>query len=643
MCGICGIYNLDNRPVDKDLLKKMNNTLIHRGPDDEGYFVNAGKQTGWEAGRKGSGNVGLGHRRLSIIDLDSGRQPMGNEDGSIQVVFNGEIYNFLDLRKQLQSKGHKFITQSDTETIVYAYQEWGENFVTKLRGMFAIALWDNRLKKLILVRDRVGKKPLYYYYSKDKIIFASELKAILADSSIPRNIDIHALDAYLSFGYVPSPLSIFKDIKKLSPAHMAVCTPDGFKIKQYWHLDMESAAETGSERDIMEELESIFDEAVRLRLISDVPLGAFLSGGVDSSAVVASMAGFMNSEPVKTVSIGFSEKKFDELKYARIVAERYNTDHAEFVVSPDALNILDKIVWHFDEPFADASAIPTYYVSEMARRKVTVVLSGDGGDEIFAGYIMRYRMNRMENSIRKKIPFLVRRYILGPLSNVYPKADFFPRPLRLKSFLSNLSHSFEHAYFQDMSFYFLPEMKQKLYTSEFKSKVSNYNAFDVLGRHFAENKNSDITTRVQYVDIKTYLPEDILVKVDRMSMAHSLEVRAPILDHKLMEFVGKPPSSLKLKGNVSKYIFKRINENRLSNDILYRKKQGFCIPLAEWLRIDLRDYANEILFSAGSGLKDYFNMKYIKSLWDSHLSGKQDYSAPLWGLIMFELWRKKFL
>lgn len=643
MCGICGIYNLDNRPVDKDLLKKMNNTLIHRGPDDEGYFVNAEKQTGWEAGRKGSGNVGLGHRRLSIIDLDSGRQPMGNEDGSIQVVFNGEIYNFLDLRKQLQSKGHKFITQSDTETIVYAYQEWGENFVTKLRGMFAIALWDNRLKKLILVRDRVGKKPLYYYYSKDKIIFASELKAILADSSIPRNIDIHALDAYLSFGYVPSPLSIFKDIKKLSPAHMAVCTPDGFKIKQYWHLDMESAAETGSERDIMEELESIFDEAVRLRLISDVPLGAFLSGGVDSSAVVASMAGFMNSEPVKTVSIGFSEKKFDELKYARIVAERYNTDHAEFVVSPDALNILDKIVWHFDEPFADASAIPTYYVSEMARRKVTVVLSGDGGDEIFAGYIMRYRMNRMENSIRKKIPFLVRRYILGPLSNVYPKADFFPRPLRLKSFLSNLSHSFEHAYFQDMSFYFLPEMKQKLYTSEFKSKVSNYNAFDVLGRHFAENKNSDITTRVQYVDIKTYLPEDILVKVDRMSMAHSLEVRAPILYHKLMEFVGKLPSSLKLKGNVSKYIFKRINENRLSNDILYRKKQGFCIPLAEWLRIDLRDYANEILFSAGSGLKDYFNMKYIKSLWDSHLSGKQDYSAPLWGLIMFELWRKKFL
>lgn len=650
MCGICGIYNLDDHPVDKDLLKKMNNTLIHRGPDDEGYFVNDGRREGWEArrlggkkaGRLGRGNVGLGHRRLSIIDLDTGRQPMGNEDGSIQVVFNGEIYNFLDLRKQLESKGHKFITQSDTETIVYAYQEWGENFVTKLRGMFAIALWDNRLKKLILVRDRVGKKPLYYYYSKDKIIFASELKAILADSSIPRNIDIHALDAYLSFGYVPSPLSIFKNIKKLSPAHMAVCTPDGFKIKQYWHLDMESTAETGSERDIMEELESIFDEAVRLRLISDVPLGAFLSGGIDSSAVVASMAGFMNSEPVKTVSIGFSEKKFDELKYARIVAERYNTDHAEFVVSPDALNILDKIVWHFDEPFADASAIPTYYVSEMARRKVTVALSGDGGDEIFAGYIMRYRMNRMENSIRKKIPSLVGRYILGPISNVYPKADFLPRPLRLKSFLSNLSHSFEHAYFQDMSFYFLPEMKQKLYTLEFKSKVSNYNAFDVLGRHFAENKNSDITTRVQYVDIKTYLPEDILVKVDRMSMAHSLEVRAPILDHKLMEFVGKLPSSLKLKGNVSKYIFKRINENRLPNDILYRKKQGFCIPLAEWLRIDLRDFANEILFSAGSGLKDYFNMKYIKSLWGSHLSGKQDYSAPLWGLIMFELWRKKF-
>jgi len=616
MCGISGIYNTDGRPIDKKLLKKVNNTLIHRGPDDEGYYVN--------------GSIGLGHRRLSIIDLDTGRQPMGNQEGSIQVVFNGEIYNFLELRKQLQSKGHKFITQSDTETIVYAYQEWGENFVDKLRGMFAIALWDSRFKKLILVRDRVGKKPLYYYFNQDKIIFASELKAILADSSIPRNIDFHALDAYLSFGYVPSPLSVFKNIRKLPPAHMAVCTLDGFKIRQYWHLDMENAAEIGSERDIMEELESIFDEAVRLRLISDVPLGAFLSGGVDSSAVVASMANFMN-EPVKTASIGFSEKKYDELEYARIVAERYHTDHTEFVVHPNALEVLDKIVWHLDEPFADASAIPTYYVSEMARKKVKVALSGDGGDEIFAGYIQRYQMNRLEGSIRRKIPNLIRKNILGPLSKIYPKADFFPRPLRLKNFLSNVSHSFEEAYFRDMSFYFLPEMKKNLYKPWIQSELTDSNAFDVLGKHFLNNQNPDITTRVQYVDIMTYLPEDILVKVDRMSMAHSLEVRAPILDHKLIEFAGKLPSSIKLKGSNGKYIFKKINEKRLPGKILYRKKQGFCIPLDSWLRMDLRDFANEILFSAGSGLRDYFDMRYVKSLWDGHLSGKQNYSGTTLG------------
>ena len=628
MCGICGIYNFDGRPVDKNFLERMNNVLIHRGPDGEGMFIDS--------------NVGLGHRRLSIIDLEAGMQPMGNEDGSVQVVFNGEIYNFPELKKELENRGHIFKTRSDTETIIHGYEEWGEDFVGRLRGMFAIALWDIRIKKLLLVRDRVGKKPLYYYLEKNRLVFASELKALLEDQNIPRDIDLIALDSYLSFGYVPSPLSIFKGIRKLPPAHLAVYH-NGFTLRRYWHLDMENEVSPNSEVEVLEELRSLFDEAVSIRLISDVPLGAFLSGGVDSSAVVASMAEVMGTEPVKTASIGFTDKKFDELQFARVVSDRFHTDHAEFVVNPDVIEILDDIVWHLDEPFADASSIPTYYVSKMARKKVTVALSGDGGDEILAGYVQRYSMNRMEDNIRKKIPRILRENILGPIARSYPKADFLPRPLRLKCFLTNLSLTFEEAYFRDMSFYFLPEMKKKLYRPEFASEVKDFDAFSVLGKHFKKNRNPDVTTQAQYVDIKTYLPEDILVKVDRMSMAHSLEVRSPILDHKLMEFVGKLPSFLKLKGSESKYIFKKINESRLPKGILYRKKQGFSIPLANWLRGELKNFAYETLFSTRSCLDAYFDIGYIKNLWKRHQGGRQDYAYPLWGLMMFELWRQKFL
>ena len=629
MCGICGIYNVSGRKVDEKLLERMNNTLIHRGPDGEGTFVDA--------------HVGLGHRRLSIIDLETGKQPMGNEDGSIQVVFNGEIYNFLELKKELEKKGHLFKTKSDTETIVHGYEEWGDDFVQRLRGMFAIALWDAKRKKLVLIRDRVGKKPLYYYLDKDRLLFASELKALLEDQNISRDIDPTALDSYLSFGYVPSPLSIFKAVRKLPPAHVAVRGPDGFSLRQYWQLDMENEISPDSEKEVFEELRTLFDEAVGLRLISDVPLGAFLSGGLDSSAVVASMAGLMKTDPVKTASIGFSDKKFDELEYARIVAKHYHTDHTEFVVNPNALEALDDIVWHLDEPFADASAIPTYYVSKMARKKVTVALSGDGGDETFAGYIQRYYMNRMEDSIRKKIPRFAKENILGPIARAYPKADILPRPLRLRCFLNNLSSNFEKAYFRDMSFYFLPEMKEKLYLPGFSSAVKDFEAFSILEEHFKKNRNPDVTTRVQYIDIKTYLSEDILVKVDRMSMAHSLEVRSPILDHKLMEFIGKLPSSFKLKGSESKYILKKINENRLPGNILYRKKQGFSIPLAGWLRGELKEFARETLLSPGARINNYFNPGYIRDLWKRHLRGRQDYAYPLWGLMMFELWQQKFL
>ena len=629
MCGICGIYHLRGRPIDRGLLQSMNNTLLHRGPDGEGYFLN--------------GNVGLGHRRLSIIDLEAGKQPMSNEDGSVQVVFNGEIYNFLELREFLKKKGHCFSTRSDTEVIVHGYEEWGETVFEHLRGMFAIALWDAARQKILLARDRLGKKPLYYFLDKDRLAFASELKALISDPAVPRELDLEALDCYLTFGYVPSPLSIFKSVRKLSPAHLAVCDRHGFSVRPYWHLDMEHEAPPRTESEIIDELKSLFDESVGLRMISDVPLGAFLSGGVDSGAVVASMATLVKDAPVKTTTIGFNEQKYDELDYARVVANLYHTDHAEFVVTPDALQVIEKIVWHLDEPFADASAIPTYYVSQMARQKVTVALSGDGGDETFAGYIQRYLMNRTENRIRSRLPRFFRSHVLCHLADAYPRLDTFPRPLRLKSFLTNLSTSAEEAYFRDMSFYFLPEMKGNLYRPEMSEELKDHDVYEHLRRHFAKNHNPDITTRVQYVDIKSYLPEDILVKVDRMSMAHSLEVRSPILDHKLIELAGKLPSRLKLNGKESKYILKKAMRDRLPEDILYRKKQGFCVPLAQWLRGELREFTNEKLFSSSSKSRVYFNEAYMRQLWDAHLSGRQDNSAPLWGLLMFELWQQQFI
>lgn len=625
MCGICGIYNLQGVPVDRDLLGRMNDTLIHRGPDGAGLFVD--------------GSVGLGHRRLAIIDLHTGEQPMAIDDGSLQVVFNGEIYNFLELKRELEAQGHRFRTHSDTEVILHGYRQWGVGVVDRLRGMFAIALWDGPNRTLLLVRDRLGKKPLYYHFDGRRLVFGSEMKALLIDETIPRVLDPAAVDAYCSFGYVPAPLAIFKAIRKLPPAHLAVVAPEGMTSRRYWDLDMNREPEDVPEERALEELREVFDEAVRLRMISDVPLGAFLSGGVDSSAVVASMS-LQGGAPVRTAAIGFAEKRFNELEYAEVVARRYGAEHHEFVVRPEALDIIDRLVWHFDEPFADSSAVPTWYVSQMARQRVTVALSGDGGDETFAGYTRRYAMTRFEDGLRRKIPAPLRTGLLGPLARIYPRADCLPRPLRLKGFLTNLSLSLEQAYFRDMSFYCKPEAKARLYTPEFAARVGASGAEAVLGAHFARNGNPDPVSRAQYVDIHSYLPEDILVKVDRMSMAHSLEVRAPILDHKVLEYAARLPSSQKLRGEQSKYIFKKMNEERLPADILYRKKQGFSVPLDAWLRGELRDLAHDSLF--GGALDDLFRREFIRRLWDAHQSGREHNGTPLWGLLMFSRWRRRF-
>lgn len=625
MCGICGIYNLQGAPVDRDLLGRMNDAMIHRGPDGAGLFVD--------------GSVGLGHRRLAIIDLHSGDQPMATDDGRLQVVFNGEIYNFRELKDELEAHGHRFRTHSDTEVILHGYRQWGAAFVDRLRGMFAIALWDAPNRTLLLVRDRLGKKPLYYYFDGSRLVFGSEMKALLADETLPRTLDPAAVDAYCSFGYVPSPLSIFKEIRKLPPAHLALVTTGGLTVRRYWDLDMSRESEEVPEARAVEELREVFDEAVRLRMISDVPLGAFLSGGVDSSAVVASMS-LQGGAPVRTAAIGFAEKRFNELEYADLMAKRYGAEHHEFVVRPEALAIIDRLVWHFDEPFADSSAVPTWYVSQMARQRVTVALSGDGGDETFAGYTRRYAMTRFEDGLRRKIPAALRTGLLGPLARIYPRADFLPRPLRLKGFLTNLSLPLEQAYFRDMSFYCKPEAKALLYTPEFAAQVGTSRAHEVVGVHFSRNRNSDPVSRAQYVDIHSYLPEDILVKVDRMSMAHSLEVRAPILDHKVMECAARLPSSQKLRGEESKYIFKKMNEERLPADILYRKKQGFSVPLDAWLRGELKELAHDSLF--GGGLDDLFRPEYIRRLWDGHQSGREHNGTPLWGLLMFSRWRTRF-
>lgn len=625
MCGICGIYNLQGAPVDRDLLGRMNDAMIHRGPDGAGLFVD--------------GSVGLGHRRLAIIDLHSGDQPMATDDGRLQVVFNGEIYNFRELKDELEAHGHRFRTHSDTEVILHSYRQWGAAFVDRLRGMFAIALWDAPNRTLLLVRDRLGKKPLYYYFDGSRLVFGSEMKALLADETLPRTLDPAAVDAYCSFGYVPSPLSIFKEIRKLPPAHLALVTTGGLTVRRYWDLDMSRESEEVPEARAVEELREVFDEAVRLRMISDVPLGAFLSGGVDSSAVVASMS-LQGGAPVRTAAIGFAEKRFNELEYADLMAKRYGAEHHEFVVRPEALAIIDRLVWHFDEPFADSSAVPTWYVSQMARQRVTVALSGDGGDETFAGYTRRYAMTRFEDGLRRKIPAALRTGLLGPLARIYPRADFLPRPLRLKGFLTNLSLPLEQAYFRDMSFYCKPEAKALLYTPEFAAQVGTSRAHEVVGVHFSRNRNSDPVSRAQYVDIHSYLPEDILVKVDRMSMAHSLEVRAPILDHKVMECAARLPSSQKLRGEESKYIFKKMNEERLPADILYRKKQGFSVPLDAWLRGELKELAHDSLF--GGGLDDLFRPEYIRRLWDGHQSGREHNGTPLWGLLMFSRWRTRF-
>lgn len=622
MCGILGIFDTQGkREIDRQLLTELNLTQTHRGPDEGELYIEPG--------------IGLGHRRLSIMDVSSGQQPLFNEDGSVVVIFNGEIYNYQELAKELVACGHQFRTHCDTEVIVHGWEEWGEKCVEKFRGMFAFGLWDRNQNTLFVARDRLGIKPLYYaLLANGLFIFSSELKAILAHPEFIKELDNFAIEEYFAYGYVPEPRTIYKYAQKLSPGYSIKLSPQIKQIqpRQYWDVPFERHPEM-SEQAIEQELIIRFREAVDIHLMSEVPLGAFLSGGVDSSAVVAMMSGLMK-EPVNTCSISFANPAFDESKYALEVATRYHTRHYVEQVEQDDFDLIDKLTFLYDEPFADSSAIPTYRVCELARKRVTVALSGDGGDENFVGY-RRYRWYMREEQLRSRLPIGLRKPLFGLLGKLYPKADWAPRFLRAKATFEALARDSIEGYFHSVSI-MDDNMRDQLFSPSFKASLGNYNAVEILRQYAAKSPTRDPLSMVQYLDMKTYLVGDILTKVDRASMAHSLEVRVPLLDHKLVEWISGIPVSMKLSNNQGKYIFKKALEPYLSNDVLYRSKKGFSVPLAEWFRKSLRQRVRESLLGKTLAETGLFNMNFIEKMVNQHQSGIRDYSAPLWTLLMFE-------
>ncbi|MBW8886715.1 MAG: asparagine synthase (glutamine-hydrolyzing) [Fibrobacteres bacterium] len=632
MCGLVGLIGTHRVPNLAEVIAGMNQTLHHRGPDQTGVFVHP------------DGKAALAHKRLSILDLINGIQPMTDAEGLFTLVFNGEIYNHGELKAELAAKGHPVHTRSDTETLLYAYKEWGAGCLPKLRGMFAFAVYDHRDGSVFLARDRLGIKPMYYGRHGNHLIFASECKAILDFPGFGREMDLEALSDYFSLMYVPSPKSIFKRIRKLPPGHWLKAAPGGEPVIQpYWDVHFEAGDEGGSEKDIAharEELLACLEDCVGSHMESDVPLGAFLSGGVDSAAVMALMAK-MSKRPVLSNTIGFGNRDFDESRYAAETAAFYKADHQEFRVEADAVEAMEKLAWHYDEPFADSSMIPTYYVCQMARRRVAVALSGDGGDENFAGY-RRYYFDRVENRARALLPDFLRRPLFGLLGAVYPKADWLPQPLRAKTLLRNLSYSPLQGYFTSMS-HFLPEMKARLFTSDLRRALGGYDSLSVFESHWARCKSRDPLSRIQYLDFKTYLTDDILVKVDRASMAHSLEVRVPLLDHKLVELAAKMPSGWKLRDKTSKFIFKQTVEPLLPPGTLTRRKSGFSAPIGHWFRNELRQYGQERLLGNPALAQAGLDTDYVRKLWEQHQSGLKNHDFPLFAMLSFVLWHSKFM
>ncbi|PCI48667.1 MAG: asparagine synthetase B [Alphaproteobacteria bacterium] len=621
MCGIAGIITSPDRKPDQATVKKMTDAIIHRGPDEAGIYISDG--------------VGLGHRRLSIIDIKSGQQPMRSSDGHVTIVYNGEIYNFAEIRRELENKGYHFKTRCDTEIILYAYHAWGPDSVKRLRGMFAYVIHDKRRKQIFMTRDRLGIKPLFYAPVGERtILFGSELKALSAHPDFVKNLRPKSMEDYFSLGYVAEPHTIYKNVFKLEPGHSIIIDlPSGHLTKtQYWDLQFTGDYQ-GSFEDARIELRERVREATKIRMVADVPLGAFLSGGVDSGAVVADMAD-ISDEPVNSCSIGFTDPNFNETDYAERVAQKYNTNHWSRIIDPGDYSLVEKLIDIYDEPYADSSALPTYRVCELAREKVIVALSGDGGDENLAGY-RRYQLQMFEQKMRGIFPEAIRKPLFGFLGKVYPKADWAPRMFRAKTTFQGLARGHVESYFHGISI-LKDDMRDKLFSRTLKNNLQGYNTLELFRKYGKNSGSDDPLSVLQYIDIKTYLVGDILTKVDRASMAHSLEVRVPLLDHELVEWIATLPSHFKLQGGEGKYIFKKSLEGRLPNDILYRPKMGFGVPLGKWFRGELKQSIRDSVLSERMMDCGFFEAGYLRKLVDHHQSGLRDYSSPLWTLMMFD-------
>jgi asparagine synthase (glutamine-hydrolysing) len=624
MCGIAGFIDYQPRAANYErsaVLDAMCRAIKHRGPDDQGVFLNP--------------TAALGMRRLSIIDVAGGQQPLGGCNPALSLVFNGEIYNFRELQEELRAKGHRFHTNSDGETIPHAYEEYGADCARRLRGMFAFALWNEDRRQLLLARDRVGKKPLYYSQTPGgPFVFASELKALLAHPAVPREINSEALDAYISFGYVPDPLAIFRHVHKLAPGHTLILTPEGMKTQAYWDFNYQPDEPARTIESYTEELRFLLEEAVRVRLMSEVPLGAFLSGGVDSSAIVGLMTR-LTGKPVKTFTIGFAEEPYNELAPARQAAQLFGAEHTELLLDTKACDIAEELAWHCDEPFADSSVIPTYLVSKLAREKVTVALSGDGGDELFAGYT-RY-LPRHWRSTWSSLPRSLREGFLQRVSRRLPHG-FWGR-----NYLHDVAFGWLERYIENISL-FTRLAKISLYSDAFREQVPDLGVWPDKFRECATRaQTGEETDALLYLDGKTYLPGDILTKVDRVSMAVSLEVRAPLLDYQLIDFVTRIPARFKLHESQTKEIFKRAIADLVPPEILQRPKQGFAVPLDLWLRQQLREQVQTVLTEPRTRQRGYFQENYVELLLEEHQRGRRNHSPRLWSLFMLELWHRRFV
>jgi asparagine synthase (glutamine-hydrolysing) len=627
MCGIAGIYHeRADRAVDPELLQRMNDAMAHRGPDGQGFHRAEG--------------IGFAHLRLAIIDRKGGHQPLFNEDGTVCVTYNGEIYNFQELFEELRGRGHTFRTHCDTEAIVHAWEEWGEDCVTRFRGMFAFAIWDSRQQVMFLGRDRLGIKPLHYAVLADgSVVFGSELKSVMVHPEVDRTVDLQATEDYFALGYVPDPKTIYSAVQKLAPGHtLLVRRGRGIEApRAYWDVRF---AETyaGSEADAAVELVERLREAVRIRLVAEVPLGAFLSGGVDSSAVVALMAQ-ESGRVMDTCSIAFNDPAYDESGYAAQVAQLYSTRHAREVVDADETDLIGRLAGMFDEPFADSSAMPTFRVSELAKRRVTVALSGDGGDELFAGY-RRYRWHGYEEQARRLVPAPLRQPLFGLLGRTYPKLDWAPKVLRAKTTFQAVARDTVEGYFHGVSV--IPdELRRSLYSERMRRDLGGYNAIETFRAHADKVEIDDPVALAQYIDLKTWLPGDILTKVDRTSMAVALEVRVPMLDHHFIEWGASLPRSFRLRGKEGKAILKKAFEPLLPNDILYRPKKGFSVPLANWFRGPLAERVRDAVTGSMMADSGLFDRTALRRLVDDHQAGRSDHAAALWSLMMFDSFLKQ--